>query len=63
MDICTTVKVKPWGDDQGDHVLINEVDFDPAVHELFDAPAAASKSAPAKSSPKGTKSAGKKKKR
>lgn len=48
MDICTTVKVKPWGDDQGDYVLINEGDFDPAVHELFGAPAAAAKTAPSK---------------
>jgi hypothetical protein len=33
----TTIKVKPWGDGQGDHVLINEADFDPAKHELFGA--------------------------
>lgn len=30
-----TIKVKPWGNGQGDHVLINEEDFDPAKHELF----------------------------
>lgn len=30
------LKVKPWGEDQGDHVLINEEDFNPDVHELFD---------------------------
>lgn len=30
------LKVKPWGEDQGDHVLINEEDFNPEVHELFD---------------------------
>jgi hypothetical protein len=30
------IKVKPWGKDQGDHVLISEPDFDPAVHELLD---------------------------
>lgn len=31
-----TIKVKPWGADQGDHVLINECDFDPAVHKRFE---------------------------
>lgn len=29
-----TIKVKPWGKDQGDHVVINAEDFDPKVHEL-----------------------------
>lgn len=33
------LKVKPWGEGQGDHVLINAEDFNPEVHELFDAPA------------------------
>lgn len=33
------IKVKPWGKDQGDYVLINEEDFNAEVHELFDAPA------------------------
>lgn len=33
-----TVKVKPWGEGQGDFVLINEEDLTEA-HELFDAPA------------------------
>lgn len=31
-----TIKVKPWADDQGDYVLINEDDFDAAKHELID---------------------------
>lgn len=31
-----TIKVKPWGDDQGDYVLINECDFDAEVYELFE---------------------------
>lgn len=31
------IKVKPWGKDQGDHVLINEEDFNPDIHEHFDA--------------------------
>lgn len=28
-----TMKVKPWGEGQGDHVVINSEDFDPAMHE------------------------------
>lgn len=31
-----TIKVKPWGKDQGDHVVINEEDFNPSFHELLD---------------------------
>lgn len=31
-----TIQVKPWSDDQGDFVIINEVDFDPNFHELLD---------------------------
>ena len=31
-----TIKVNPWGKDQGEFVLINESDFDPAVHVKFD---------------------------
>jgi hypothetical protein len=30
-----TIKVKPWSAEQGDHVVINEDDFDSEVHELF----------------------------
>ncbi|MNO57698.1 HeH/LEM domain protein [compost metagenome] len=30
-----TLKVKPWGDGQGDFVVINEADFDPDLHELL----------------------------
>lgn len=33
MDICATVKVKPWGKDQGAFVEINEEDFDAKVHK------------------------------
>lgn len=36
MDICKTVKVKPWGEGQGDYVEINAADFDPAIHAPFD---------------------------
>lgn len=31
-----TIKVKPWGEGQGDHVVINEADFDPSKHERFE---------------------------
>lgn len=37
MDV-PTLRVKSSHPSQGDHVIINESDFDPAVHELFDAP-------------------------
>lgn len=32
----SVVKVKSWGKDQGDYVLIDESDFDANSHELFD---------------------------
>jgi hypothetical protein len=28
-----TIKVKPWGKDQGDYVLIEAENFDPSTHE------------------------------
>ena len=31
-----TIKVKPWGEGQGDHVVINKADFDPELHEAFE---------------------------
>jgi hypothetical protein len=31
-----TMKVKPWGADQGDHVIINAEDFDPKIHTALD---------------------------
>lgn len=31
-----TIKVMPWGEDQGDFVLINEEDFDADVHKRYD---------------------------
>jgi len=31
-----TMKVKPWSEDQGDHVVINKADFDPATHEAYE---------------------------
>lgn len=30
-----TMKVKPWGKDQGDFVIINKCDFDPEKHEEY----------------------------
>lgn len=35
------MKVKPWGEGQGDHVLLNVSDFDPAFHVPLDAEEAA----------------------
>jgi hypothetical protein len=35
-DVVPTIKVKPWGKDQGEFVEINSGDFDPATHTLFD---------------------------
>lgn len=32
-----TIKVKPWGEGQGDFVLINEEDLNPEFHALLDA--------------------------
>jgi len=31
-----TIKVKPWGEDQGEFVLINAEDFDAEKHELLE---------------------------
>ena len=31
----SVMKVKPWGKDQGDFVLIDEDDFNPEMHEPF----------------------------
>lgn len=33
-----TMKVKPWGKDQGEFVVINAEDFDPKIHTAFGAP-------------------------
>lgn len=37
------IKCKPWGEGQGDHVLVNEEDFNTDFHVLLDAPAEKSK--------------------
>lgn len=42
----STMKVKPWGEDQGDYVVIEESDFNPEIHQEFEP--AAKKSAPKK---------------
>lgn len=36
-----TIKCKPWGKDQGEFVVVNKADFDPAVHEEYKEPKAA----------------------
>lgn len=36
-DTCATVKVKSWGEGQGDYVEINEGDFDEKVHKKLTA--------------------------
>lgn len=52
MSTPNTIKVKPWGDGQGDFVVINKADFDAAVHQLHDdAPAA--ETAPPPANPEG----------
>lgn len=53
-----TMKVKPWGKGQGDHVVINESDFDPGKHEIFDPESDAMRAAEeAKTQQKATKGA------
>lgn len=37
-DLIKTVKVAPWGKDQGDFVEINETDFDEKTHKLYEEP-------------------------
>ena len=31
-----TIRVKPWGEDQGEFVVINADDFDPEVHTMHE---------------------------
>lgn len=44
MSEIETMRVKPWGKGQGEYVTINKSDFDPKVHEAYDAPASKGKS-------------------
>lgn len=41
--IMETMKVKPWGKDQGDYVVINVNEFDESKHERFIEPPEADK--------------------
>ncbi len=41
-----TIKVQPWGEDQGDFVLINEEDFDESIHKRFEADAKKAEKSP-----------------
>lgn len=34
-EIVTTVRVMPWSPDQGEYVLIDAADYDPARHTLY----------------------------
>lgn len=52
MDICPTIKVKPWSKDQGEYVEINSADFDPEIHTAFDAPASDEAAAPEQPKPR-----------
>lgn len=36
-EVIETIRVKPWGKDQGEFVEINADDFDAAVHTRFEA--------------------------
>lgn len=43
-----TVKVKPWGHNQGEFVIIDQSEFDPEKHELFEPAPAEAAEKPAK---------------
>lgn len=47
-----TMKVKPWGKGQGEHVVINEADFDPEKHQKVTESKPAAKKAAAKTADK-----------
>jgi hypothetical protein len=53
-EVIPTIKVKPWGKDQGEFVEINADDFDPAKHTEFDSvgPSAAEAPEPSDSKPR-----------
>lgn len=36
MDKCDTIRVKPWGEGQGEFVEINAEDFNPDIHTALD---------------------------
>ena len=35
-EVCKTIKVMPWSDDQGAFVEINETDFNENIHKLYE---------------------------
>lgn len=35
----SVIKIKPYGKDQGEFVLIEEENFDKTIHELYEEPA------------------------
>ena len=41
-----TIRVKPWGHNQGEFVVIDKSEFDPEKHELFEEPAPEGEAAP-----------------
>jgi hypothetical protein len=45
-----TMKVKPWGKDQGEYVVIDSETFDPSVHKEY-SPAAPKEEAPKEEAP------------
>ena len=52
-----TIKVKPWGTDQGHYVLINASDFDASVHVRVDESEAVQEAEkPAERAPRGRRS-------
>jgi hypothetical protein len=50
-DSPETVRVKAWGEGQGDYVVINAADFDAKIHQKFDGPVELAPSDPAPSDP------------
>jgi hypothetical protein len=37
-DKCNVIRVKPWGEGQGDFVVIDPQTYDPNVHQVHDEP-------------------------
>lgn len=51
-EVAKTIKVKPWGKDQGEFVEINAEDFDPSFHKEFVSVGQGAASAPDPAAPK-----------
>lgn len=58
-----TIKVKPWGKDQGDFVVINADDFDPKIHTALAGETAPSKAGAGVPDPRPAKAAKPKKRK